>query len=62
LEHLIPKAKAALFGELLSALAEELCQRDEPNCSDCPLAAECPTASENSRTVHAGRSARPKSR
>src|SRR5947209_18841807 len=38
LEHLVPKARAPLFGELLSALAEELCLEDEPNCSDCPLA------------------------
>jgi endonuclease-3 len=62
LEHLIPKAKAVLFGELLSALAEELCHDEEPNCGDCPLASECPTPLENSRTVHAGRSARPKPR
>ncbi len=62
LEHLIPKARAPLFGELLSALAEELCLEDEPNCGDCPLAAECPTGLENNRTVSAGRSSRPKPR
>jgi endonuclease III len=62
LEHLVPKAKAPLFGELLSALAEELCLEDEPNCGDCPLAAECPTGLENRRTVPAGRSGRPKPR
>ena len=62
LEHLVPKARAPLFGELLSALAEELCLEDEPNCSDCPLAAECPTGLENHRTVPAGRAGRPKPR
>src|SRR5260370_28440195 len=60
LEHLVPKARASLFGELLSALAEELCVEDEPNCSDCPLAAECPPGLENHRTVSAGRAGRPK--
>ena len=62
LEHLVPKARAPLFGELLSALAEELCLEDEPNCSDCPLAAECPTGLENQRTVPASRAGRPKPR
>ena len=62
LEHLIPKSRAALFGELLSALAEELCVDEEPNCGHCPLASECPTGLENSRTVSAGRSGRPKPR
>ena len=62
LEHLIPKSRAALFGELLSALAEELCLEEEPNCGHCPLASECPTGLENSRAVSAGRSGRPKPR
>jgi endonuclease-3 len=62
LEHLIPKARAPLFGELLSALAEDLCLDDEPHCSECPLAGECPTSSENHRAVPACRSGRPKPR
>ena len=62
LEHLIPKSRAALFGELLSALAEELCLEEEPNCGHCPLASECPTGLENGRIVSAGRSGRPKPR
>ncbi len=62
LEHLIPKAKGPLFGELLSALANEFCHEDEPNCCECPLASECPTGVENARTVAAGRSGRVKSR
>jgi endonuclease-3 len=62
LEHLVPKARGPLFGELLSALADELCLENEPSCGDCPLAADCPTGMENHRTVSAGRSGRPKPR
>jgi endonuclease-3 len=62
LEHLIPKAKGPLFSEILSNLANELCHEDDPNCGECPLAAECPTGVENARTVAAGRSSRLKSR
>jgi endonuclease-3 len=46
LEHLVPKAKGAAFGELVSTVAAEYCWDDNPNCSSCPLAAECPTAQE----------------
>jgi endonuclease-3 len=62
LEHLVPKGRAPLFGELLSALAEELCLENEPNCAECPLAADCPTGIENHRAVSAGRSGRLKPR
>jgi endonuclease-3 len=63
LEHLIPKVRGPLFGELISALAEELCVDDEPNCPDCPLISDCPTGQESKRTpVAAGRSSRPKPR
>jgi endonuclease-3 len=47
LEHLIPKVRGPLFTELVSALAEELCLEEEPACSACPLADECPAAQEN---------------
>jgi len=46
LEHLVPKAKGAAFTELASFLAHEYCWEEEPNCSSCPLAGECPTAHE----------------
>ncbi len=62
LEHLVPKTKCNLFGELLSMLADEYCHEDEPNCGDCPLASECPTASENVRSVLPGKTSRLKSR
>ncbi len=45
LEHLIPKARGALFNELVSALAQEICQV-EPDCPACPLNADCPTGQE----------------
>src|SRR5581483_8120209 len=43
LEHLIPRVRGALFGELVSALAEEICIEDDPDCPSCPLVADCPT-------------------
>jgi endonuclease-3 len=63
LEHLVPKAKAQLFCELLSALAEDLCLEDEPNCSGCPLAADCPIGQDLAgAAVNGARGARPKPR
>jgi len=62
LEHLVPKVRGPLFNELMSAIADEFCAEEEPNCPACPLAAECPTGQENTAgTVSTGRS-RPKSR
>jgi endonuclease III len=63
LEHLIPKTRGPLFGELLSALAEELCGETDPNCASCPLCHECPTGQEAAREpVTASRGIRPKPR
>lgn len=63
LEHLVPKARGALFGELISALADELCIEDEPLCGDCPLANDCPTGQEVTRlSVASARAGRPKPR
>src|SRR5262249_10186763 len=63
LEHLIPKAKGSLFNELLSAVANEYCWKDEPSCSSCPLSCECPTAQDAQReTVSTERVGRPKPR
>jgi endonuclease-3 len=45
-EHLIPKARGPLFGELMSDLADEYCWEDEPNCTACPLANSCPSRQE----------------
>jgi endonuclease-3 len=41
LEHLVPKVKGPLFGEFMSALADEFCFEDDPNCPACPMAHEC---------------------
>lgn len=43
LEHQIPKSKAALFGDLISYIADKVCWDDSPNCAACPVASECPT-------------------
>jgi endonuclease III len=47
LEHLIPKAKDALFTDLISSVAGEYCWEDQPQCSSCPLSGECAHAQEN---------------
>jgi endonuclease III len=62
-EHLVPKARAALFNDLLSIVADEFCWDESPNCPACPLRHECPAAQENRRpTVTAERGSRPKPR
>lgn len=46
LEHLIPKAKGALFTDAISTVAVEYCWEERPHCGACPLAGDCPTAHE----------------
>lgn len=59
LEHLVPKARGALFNELVSALAQDCCWKEDPNCAACPLVSDCPYAQENGRlTETAERGAR----
>ncbi len=62
MEHLVPKARGPLFNELISFLANEYCWEDEPNCSACPLAQECPSAREPSRETVSSERSRPKPR
>jgi endonuclease-3 len=62
LEHLVPKARGALFNDLVSALADEFCKEDEPRCNNCPLCPDCPTGQENARSVTSGRGSRVKPR
>jgi endonuclease III len=64
LEHLVPKAKGALFCDLMSNLAGLACWEDEPHCSACPMAGDCPTGQEQERTagVTVGGRGRPKPR
>ncbi len=47
LEHLIPKAKGALFTEGISMIADDYCLEEQPQCSSCPLSADCSYAQEN---------------
>jgi endonuclease-3 len=51
LEHLVPKAKGALFCDLISNIAGEVCWEEEPHCSACPMAGDCPTAQEQERAA-----------
>jgi endonuclease-3 len=47
LEHLMPKSKGPQFTDAISQVAEQHCWEDEPQCSNCPLRADCPTGQEN---------------
>lgn len=47
LEHLIPKAKGALFTDGVSAIAGEYCWEEQPQCSSCPLSGDCAHAQEH---------------
>jgi endonuclease III len=47
LEHLIPKAKGALFTDGISTIASDYCWEEQPRCSACPLRSECNYAQEN---------------
>lgn len=49
LEHLVPKAKAMQFTELISLVARDHCWENTPNCKQCPLRAECITGQSDSR-------------
>src|ERR1700730_11822646 len=51
LEHIIPKVRGPLIGELVSALADEFCWEDDPNCAACLLGPSCPTGQEVVRAV-----------
>jgi len=62
LEHQVPKAKSALFSDLVSALASECCWEEEPDCVSCPLASDCPTGRDATAVVAAERANRPKPR
>lgn len=43
LEHQVPKAKGALFIDLVSALGASHCHETAPSCPSCPLKPQCPT-------------------
>jgi endonuclease-3 len=62
LEHLVPKAKGPQFTDLISTVAGEHCWEEDPNCSGCPLAHECPTGHGVVSANGTGRSGRPKPR
>lgn len=60
LEHQVPKARGALFCEAISALAQQYCWEDSPNCTACPMRDLCPTGQNNQRPSHAPRRPKPR--
>ena len=62
IEHMVPKAKAIQFCEILSALAHDVCLEDEPVCKACVLSSDCPTAQLVPATAASERPSRSKSR
>ena len=46
IENQIPKARAPLFNDLVSLLADEYCHDEEPRCNACPLCKDCPTGQD----------------
>ena len=50
IEHNVPKARGAVFVDLLAMHAQELCTEENPNCPACPLNSDCPTGIEVLRT------------
>jgi endonuclease III len=62
IEHMVPKAKAIQFCEILSALAHDVCVEDEPICKSCVLNPECPTAQLVPAAAASDRPSRSKSR
>jgi endonuclease-3 len=61
IEHQVPKARAWLFGDLISALADNHCFEEEPHCHCCPMSPLCPSAQEF-KTPAAASAGRSKSR
>lgn len=47
LEHLVPKSKGVLFTESVGMIAGDYCWLEQPQCSACPLSADCSHAQEN---------------
>lgn len=46
IESQVPKARAALFNDLVSLLANDYCHEEEPRCNACPLGKDCPTGQD----------------
>jgi endonuclease III len=53
IENQVPKAKATLFVDLISTLADLSCHDDEPVCGKCGLRTSCPTGLEARTAVGA---------
>jgi endonuclease-3 len=54
IEHQVPKAKATLFSDLVSLIAEDYCVDEDPDCAGCPMSQSCPSAHDFKTPVAAG--------
>ena len=50
LEHYVPKARGALFSDVVSLVAKDYCWAENPDCTNCPLLKDCPTGQERVST------------
>jgi endonuclease III len=62
LEHQVPKSKAAVFSDTISAVAYDYCFDEEPRCGSCPLCHQCPAGQEMKHMVTAETTHRSKPR
>jgi endonuclease III len=62
LEHQVPKAKAPIFCDTVSAIAYDHCHEDEPRCATCPMCSNCSTGQEMKHMPSAETSHRTKPR
>jgi len=62
LEHLVPKAKATVFCENVSDIAQAHCHETSPHCSACCLRDQCPTGQTRRTTAHSSDGAKARAR
>jgi endonuclease-3 len=62
LEHLVPKAKAAVFCDNLSDIAQSYCHETSPQCTACCVRDMCPTGQSRRVAAHSGAAVKSRAR
>ena len=62
LEHLIPKAKGAVFCENVSEIAQACCHESAPQCSACCMKDQCPSVQTRRAPAHGGAATKSRAR